>query len=182
MKFLPTRIPDVVLIEPRVFSDPRGFFLETWQSDKFAAGGLKLAFVQDNHSHSAQWILRGLHYQVRRPQGKLVRVTRGAVFDVAVDMRAHSPTRGQWVGAELSEHNHRMLWVPPGFAHGFLTLTDSVDFIYKCTEYYEPTLERVLRWNDASVGVDWPLPDGVEPQVSARDAQGVSLADAEFLD
>jgi dTDP-4-dehydrorhamnose 3,5-epimerase len=181
MEFVPTRIPEVVLVKPKVFGDARGYFTETWQAGKFAAGGLPMAFVQDNHSHSGQWILRGLHYQVRQTQGKLVRVSRGAVFDVAVDVRAGSPTLGQWVGAELSDSNHHMLWVPPGFAHGFLTLTERVDFLYKCTDYYAPEHERVLRWDDPSVGIDWPLPAGVSPQLSARDAQGKSFPDAERL-
>ena len=178
MEFVPTRIPEVLLIKPRVFGDARGFFLESWKETQFAAAGLDLRFVQDNHSHSMQWILRGLHYQVERTQGKLVRVSRGAVFDVAVDMRRASPTFGQWVGAELSDTNHHMLWVPPGFAHGFLTLSDHVDFLYKCTDYYAPEHERVLRWNDPDVGIEWPLPAGVEPTVSARDAQGTALSSA----
>ena len=181
MEFIPTRIPEVVLVKPRVFGDARGYFTETWQAAKFGAGGLAVEFVQDNHSHSGQWILRGLHYQVRQTQGKLVRVSRGAVFDVAVDMRAGSATLGRWVGAELSDDNHHMLWVPPGFAHGFLTLTERVDFLYKCTDYYAPEHERVLRWDDPTVGIDWPLPAGVLPQLSARDAQGKSFSDAERL-
>jgi dTDP-4-dehydrorhamnose 3,5-epimerase len=181
MEFVPTRVPDVVLVKPRVLGDPRGYFLESWKANAFAAGGLPAEFVQDNHSHSAQWILRGLHYQVRQTQGKLVRVTRGAVFDVAVDMRKASPTFGQWVGAELSAENHLMLWVPPGFAHGFLTLTPEVDFLYKCTDYYAPQHERVLRWDDPAVGIDWPLPPGVSPQLSARDAQGAAFRDAEYV-
>jgi dTDP-4-dehydrorhamnose 3,5-epimerase len=181
MEFVPTRIPEVVLVKPKVFGDARGYFTETWQAERFAAGGLPLTFVQDNHSHSGQWILRGLHYQVKQTQGKLVRVSRGAVYDVAVDVRANSPTLGQWVGAELSDSNHHMLWVPPGFAHGFLTLTETVDFLYKCTDYYAPVHERVLRWDDPSVGIEWPLPSGVQPQLSARDAQGRNFADAERL-
>jgi len=175
MEFIPTRIPDVLLVKPKVFGDSRGYFLETWQSDRFAAGGLPQVFVQDNHSHSTQWILRGLHYQIEQPQGKLVRVSRGAVFDVAVDLRRSSPTFGQWVGAELSDTNHHMLWVPPGFAHGFLTLSERVDFQYKCTDFYAPQYERVLQWNDPELGIDWPLPPGVVPQLAARDAQGGPL-------
>lgn len=178
MEFVPTRIPDVVLIKPKVFGDARGFFAETWQAEKFAAAGLPMKFVQDNHSHSGQWIVRGLHFQVPQPQGKLVRVSRGAVFDVVVDVRADSPTRGQWVGAELSDSNHHMLWVPEGFAHGFLTLTESVDFIYKCTDYYAPQHERVILWNDPEVGIQWPLPPGVQPQLSARDLQGKRFSEA----
>jgi dTDP-4-dehydrorhamnose 3,5-epimerase len=181
MEFVTTRIPDVVLIKPRIYGDARGFFLETWQAERFAAAGLPLNFVQDNHSHSTQWILRGLHYQIRQPQGKLVRVARGAVYDVAVDMRAGSSTLGQWVGAELSDTNHHMLWVPPGFAHGFLTLTETVDFLYKCTDFYAPQHERVVHWNDSALGIDWPLPPGVTPQLSARDAQGGDFRHAEYL-
>jgi len=181
MEFVPTRVPDVVLIKPRVFGDPRGYFLETWQAANFAAAGLPMTFVQDNHSHSQQWILRGLHYQLEQAQGKLVRVARGAVFDVAVDVRANSPTLGQWVGAELSDTNHHMLWVPPGFAHGFLALTDNVDFLYKCTDYYAPTHERVIRWDDPDIGIEWPLPAGVQPQLSARDAKGGAFRSAEYL-
>jgi dTDP-4-dehydrorhamnose 3,5-epimerase len=181
VEFLPTRIPDVVLIKPRVFGDQRGFFLETWQVEKFAAGGIAVKFVQDNHSSSSQWTLRGLHYQLIQPQGKLVRVTRGAVYDVAVDVRAGSPTIGQWVGAELSDSNHHMLWVPPGFAHGFLALTDRVDFLYKCSDFYAPEHERVIRWDDPSLGIEWPIPQGVRPQLSARDAQGVTFAGAELV-
>jgi dTDP-4-dehydrorhamnose 3,5-epimerase len=181
MKFFPTRIPEVVLIEPRLFGDQRGYFAETWQAQKFAAAGLSSAFVQDNHSHSSRWTLRGLHYQVRNPQGKLVRVSRGAVFDVALDVRDHSPTRGQWVGAELNDVNHSMLWVPPGFAHGFLALSDEVDFLYKCTDFYAPEHERVIRWDDPDVGIAWPLPAGAQPHLSARDAQGGAFREAEYL-
>jgi dTDP-4-dehydrorhamnose 3,5-epimerase len=181
MEFVPTRIADVVLVKPRVFGDARGYFLESWQSSAFAAAGLAQNFVQDNHSHSQQWILRGLHHQVEQTQGKLVRVSRGVVYDVAVDVRANSPTLGQWVGAELSETNHHMLWVPPGFAHGFLALTDNVDFLYKCTDYYAPAHERVIRWDDPDIGIEWPLPAGVSPQLSARDAQGGSFRTAEYL-
>lgn len=181
MEFVPTRVPEVVLVKPRVFGDARGFFLESWKDTTFSAAKLPPSFVQDNHSRSGQWILRGLHYQVKNTQGKLVRVTRGAVFDVAVDMRRASPTFGQWAGAELSEENHHMLWVPPGFAHGFLTLTDTVDFLYKCTDYYTPEHERVLRWDDPTVGIEWPLPAGVTPQLSARDAKGAAFGDAETL-
>jgi dTDP-4-dehydrorhamnose 3,5-epimerase len=181
MEFVPTRIPEVVLIKPRVLGDPRGYFMESWQSERFAAAGLPLDFVQDNHSHSGQWILRGLHYQVEQTQGKLVRVSRGAVFDVALDVRADSPSLGQWVGVELSDTNHHMLWVPPGFAHGFLTLTEQVDFLYKCTDFYAPQHERVIRWNDPAIGIAWPLPDGVSPQLSVRDAQGADFHRSEYL-
>lgn len=175
------RIPDVVLIKPRVFGDARGFFLETWQAERFSAAGLPLTFVQDNHSHSTRGILRGLHYQLKQPQGKLVRVSRGAVFDVAVDMRAGSPTLGQWVGAELSDQNHHMLWVPPGFAHGFLTVSERVDFLYKCTDFYAPEHERVVSWDDPQLAIEWPLTPGMAPTLSARDAQGAAFRDSEYL-
>jgi dTDP-4-dehydrorhamnose 3,5-epimerase len=178
VEFVPTRIPDVVLVKPKVFGDSRGYFTETWQAGKFAAAGFPMNFVQDNHSHSTQWILRGLHYQTQQPQGKLVRVSRGAVYDVAVDLRRASPMFGQWVGAELSDENHHMLWVPPGFAHGFLTLSERVDFQYKCTDYYAPQFERVLLWNDPQLAIEWPLPEGVTPTLAARDAQGSPLHSA----
>lgn len=179
MEFIPTRLPEVVLIRPQVFSDLRGYFLESWQEGKFASAGITGRFVQDNHSRSSRWTLRGMHYQIQQPQGKLVRVTRGAVFDVAVDMRRSSPTFGQWVGAELSDVNHHILWVPPGFAHGFLALTDAVDFLYKCTDFYAPQFERTLRWNDPDVAVEWPLPLEVSPLLAAKDASACSLRDAE---
>lgn len=182
MEFLPLRIPEVVLVKPKVFGDARGFFLESWQDRKFASGGLDLRFVQDNHSRSAQWTLRGLHYQVQQPQGKLVRVGRGAVFDVAVDLRRRSPTFGQWAGAELSDSNHHMLWVPPGFAHGFLALTEGVDFLYKCTDYYAPQFERSLRWDDPAIGIDWPLPAGVAPLLAPKDRDAPRLAAADSFD
>ena len=178
MEFLPTRIPEVVLIKPKVFGDNRGRFLETWQQGTFAAAGIAASFVQDNHSHSSQWTLRGLHYQIQQPQGKLVRVTRGAVFDVAVDARRSSPTFGQWVGVELSDANHHMLWVPPGFAHGFLALSEVVDFLYKCTDFYAPPHERTIRWNDPDVGIEWPLPAGVSPLLAARDSAAASARKA----
>jgi dTDP-4-dehydrorhamnose 3,5-epimerase len=179
VEFLPTRLPGVVLIKPRVFGDDRGFFLETWQARRFAEAGIDAAFVQDNHSRSAQWVLRGLHYQIQQAQGKLVRVVRGAVYDVAVDVRRSSPTFGQWVGVELSDVNHQMLWVPPGFAHGFLSLTPVVDFVYRCTDYYAPTHERTVVWNDPAIGIEWPLPDGVLPALAPRDANAPTLPDAE---
>lgn len=179
MKFLSTAIPDVVIVEPQVFGDARGFFMETWQKRKFAEGGIDVDFVQDNHSASAQWILRGLHYQLDKPQGKLVRVTQGAVYDVAVDLRKSSPTFGRWVGVELSADNKRMLWVPPGFAHGFLSLTERVEFLYKCTEYYVPAAERAIAWNDRTLDIAWPLPANVTPTLSAKDAKGVTFDAAE---
>ncbi len=181
MEFTPTRIPDVVLIRPRVFGDSRGFFLESWEKQKFAAGGVDVNFVQDNHSRSAQNVLRGLHYQLPNAQGKLVRVARGAAFDVAVDIRRSSPTFGQWVGVELSDANHHMLWVPAGFAHGYLTLSESADFIYRCTSYYSPPDERSIRWNDPQIGVKWPLPPGVDPVLSSKDAVAGSFRDAQVF-
>jgi dTDP-4-dehydrorhamnose 3,5-epimerase len=179
MEFVPTRIPDVVLIRPKVFGDARGFFLESWNERTFAGAGFDLRFVQDNHSRSVRWTLRGLHYQVRQAQGKLVRVVSGTVFDVAVDLRRSSPTFGQWVGEILSDENHHMLWVPPGFAHGFLVLSDTADFVYKCTDFYAPEYERSLRWDDPDVGIEWPLPQGQEPLLSAKDRNASALAGAE---
>jgi len=178
MKITPTAIADVLIIEPRVFGDDRGFFFESYNREVFRQGtGLDLNFVQDNHSRSAKGVLRGLHYQIEQAQGKLVRVVRGAVFDVAVDIRKSSATFGQWVGVELSEDNHRQLWVPPGFAHGFLTLSESADFLYKTTDYYAPKHERCIAWNDPTLNIDWPL-QGLLPQVSGKDLAGAALADA----
>ncbi|GAB3318890.1 dTDP-4-dehydrorhamnose 3,5-epimerase family protein [Haliea atlantica] len=182
MIFEPTSLPGVFLLQPRVFGDERGFFLESWNAATFREAGFDLDFVQDNHSRSARGILRGLHYQTRHTQGKLVRVTAGAVFDVAVDLRRDSPTLGQWFGAELSAENHRMLWVPPGFAHGFYVLSESADFQYKCTDYYDPKSEITLAWNDPRVGIDWPIPPGESPQLSGKDAEGLAWADAPLLD
>jgi dTDP-4-dehydrorhamnose 3,5-epimerase len=179
MKFIDTPIKDVKLIEPQVFGDARGFFVETWQIEKFAAAGITASFVQDNHSHSAQWILRGLHFQVQHTQGKLVRVTQGSVFDVVVDLRRSSPSFGKWWGVELSAENHRMLWVPPGLAHGMLVTSPTADFLYKCTDLYSPAHERSLMWNDPKLGVKWPLPTGVEPKLSAKDAKGTPLSEIE---
>lgn len=177
MNVIETAIAGVLIIEPRVFGDQRGFFMETWSASTFAAAGLDLDFVQDNHSRSQKGVLRGLHFQNPGPQGKLVRVTAGAVFDVVVDLRASSPTFGQWVGAELSADNKRMFWVPEGFAHGFLTLEDDTDFLYKCTAPYAPQSEHTLAWNDPMVGIEWPL-SGLDPIISDKDAHGLSLADA----
>jgi dTDP-4-dehydrorhamnose 3,5-epimerase len=175
---IPTAIPDVLILEPKVFGDARGFFFESFNQRAFCqATGLDLDFVQDNHSRSARGVLRGLHYQLKQPQGKLVRVVRGSVFDVAVDLRKGSPTFGRWVGAELSEHNHRQMWVPAGFAHGFLVTSDSADFLYKTTDYYAPEHERCIAWNDPTIAIRWPL-DGA-PVLSAKDQQGVPLAQAE---
>lgn len=179
MKATRLAIPDVVLIEPRVFGDERGFFMESFNQRAFnEATGTDHPFVQDNHSRSSRGVLRGLHYQIRQPQGKLVRVTSGAVFDVAVDLRTSSPTFGQWVGAELNADNHRQLWVPPGFAHGFLVLSNSADFLYKTTDYYAPEHERSLAWNDPDLAIAWPEV-GAAPTLSAKDAVAPSLARAE---
>lgn len=177
MNIIETDIEGVLIIEPKVFGDERGFFMESWNVRAFAEAGLDLTFVQDNHSRSARGVLRGLHYQQPGPQGKLVRVTAGAVFDVAVDMRRSSPSFGKWVGVELSAANKRMLWVPEGMAHGFLCLEDGTDFLYKCTATYQPANEHSLLWNDPAIGIDWPL-DGIVPQLSAKDEAGVPLKDA----
>ena len=180
MKVTPTSIPSVLIIEPRVFGDTRGFFFESFNQRAFnLATGLDVNFVQDNHSRSSKGVLRGLHYQIQQPQGKLVRVVRGSVFDVTVDLRKSSPTFGQWVGVELTEDNHRQLWVPPGFAHGFYVLSDSADFLYKTTDYYAPEFECSLIWNDPTIGIEWPL--NTQPIISAKDAQGKKLADAEVF-
>ncbi|HET98109.1 MAG TPA: dTDP-4-dehydrorhamnose 3,5-epimerase [Desulfurivibrio alkaliphilus] len=179
MKFTPTAIPEVILIEPQVFGDERGFFMETWHAEKFAAAGLDLAFVQDNHSRSTRGTLRGLHYQLKQPQGKLARVIAGEVFDVAVDLRRHAPTFGRWVGVTLSAANKRMLWVPPGFAHGFYVLSPEADFLYKCTQFYAPAEERVLRWDDPELAIAWPLRPDLPPLLSAKDRAGAGLGEAE---
>lgn len=179
MKFLPTKIPEVILIEPTVFGDDRGFFMETRHQEKFITAGINYNFVQDNASRSAQGVLRGLHYQIQHPQGKLVRVIAGKVFDVAVDMRKTSPTFGQWVGEILSAENRAMLWVPPGFAHGFYVLSESADFIYSCTDFYKPEFERTLLWNDPDIAVQWP--QDKTPVVSAKDAAGYSWQNAEYF-
>lgn len=177
MKVTPTAIPDVLLIEPRVFGDARGFFLESFSRRSFAqATGLDLDFVQDNHSRSSQGVLRGLHYQLEQPQGKLVRVVCGRVFDVAVDIRRSSPHFGRWVGYELSEDNHRQLWIPPGFAHGFLVMSESADFLYKTTQYYAPEYERCIQWDDAQIGIQWPLQGA--PRLSEKDKLGTQLGRA----
>jgi len=180
MNVIDTPLTGVKLIEPRVFGDERGFFLESWNARSFAEHGLDLDFVQDNHSRSARGVLRGLHYQLENPQGKLVRVTAGAVFDVAVDVRRASPHFGRWVGYELSEANKRMLWVPPGFAHGFVVLSESADFLYKCTQFYDGSNDRGIRWNDPAIGIAWPLA-GITPQLSGKDAAAPLLADAEVF-
>jgi dTDP-4-dehydrorhamnose 3,5-epimerase len=181
MKVTPTSIPGVLVIEPKVFGDERGFFYESFNQKAFnEATGLNETFVQDNHSRSAKGVLRGLHYQIEQPQGKLVRVVRGAVFDVAVDIRKSSPTFGQWVGVELSEENHKQLWVPVGYAHGFIVTSESADFVYKTTDYYAPAYERCIAWNDASVGINWPT-IGIQPSLSQKDKQSLSLEQAEVF-
>lgn len=181
MKSTSTSIPDVLVIEPKVFGDARGFFFESFNGKAFdEAVGQHVEFVQDNHSRSAKGVLRGLHYQIQQPQGKLVRVVRGAVFDVAVDIRRSSPTFGRWVGVELSESNHKQLWVPAGFAHGFLVLSETADFLYKTTDYYAPAHERCIRWDDASIGIEWP-DIGVPPALSLKDAAGLSFEVAEVF-
>lgn len=177
MKLHPSYIPDVIVIEPQVFGDERGFFMESWHAAHFAEAGLDLNFVQDNHSLSALGVLRGIHYQVRKPQGKLVRVAAGCVFDVAVDLRRSSPTFGKWVGVELSAKNKRMLWIPPGFGHGFLTMQDGTEFLYKCTDFYAPDDEQCIRWDDPDIGICWPL-NGMTPSLSAKDQAGITLSDA----
>jgi len=182
MDFKPTRLPGVLLIEPRRFSDARGWFSETWQSRKFAGGGIDAEFVQDNQSHSHRWVLRGLHYQIRQAQGKLVRVTHGEIFDVAVDVRRSSPTFGQWVGEVLSADNGRMLWVPAGFAHGFLALSEHADVAYKATDYYAPEHERSILWSDPGIGIQWPMPTHVQPLLGKKDAEAPMLAAAEHFD
>jgi len=176
MNIIECNIPGPLIIEPTVFGDDRGFFMESWNADAFAAAGLDLNFVQDNHSRSQKGVLRGMHFQNPQPQGKLVRVVRGAVFDAVVDLRRPSSTFGKWTGVFLSSENKRMFWVPDGFAHGFLTLEDNTDFLYKCTARYHPENESSLAWDDPSVGIEWPL-DGIELKLSARDAAGVPLAD-----
>jgi dTDP-4-dehydrorhamnose 3,5-epimerase len=174
-----TAIPDVLVIEPKVFGDARGFFMESWNARTFAEAGLPATFVQDNHSRSPRGVLRGLHYQIVQPQGKLVRVVSGEVFDVAVDLRRASPTFGRWVGERLSGDNKRMLWIPPGFGHGFLVLSEAADFLYKTTDYYAPEHERVIAWNDPDLAIAWPLAGA--PTLSARDSAGARLRDAEVF-
>lgn len=179
MEFLPLAIPEVMVVKPRVFGDARGFFMETWEARKFADAGYPLQFVQDNHSLSVKGTLRGLHYQIQQPQGKLVRVTAGEVFDVAVDIRSKSPTFSQWVGVTLSAENKQQLWVPPGFAHGFLVTSETAEFVYKCTDYYAPQFERTLLWNDPEIGIRWPVPIGQVPLLSDKDKAGKPLSEAD---
>ena len=179
MNFIPLEIPEVVLIQPRLFKDERGFFLETWRRDEFAAAGIASEFVQDNHSGSVQGVLRGLHYQIRQAQGKLLRVVAGEIFDVAVDIRHNSPTFGRAVSAVLSAERREMLWVPPGFAHGFYTLSGFAELLYRTTDYYAPQWERSLLWNDPALSIDWPLVDGQAPILAAKDAAARPLIEAE---
>ena len=183
MKILPTALPGVLILELDVFSDARGFFMESYNTRTFReALGIDLNFVQDNHSRSARGVLRGLHYQLRQAQGKYVRVVRGRAFDVAVDLRRSSPFFGRWVGAELDENDHRAMWIPPGFAHGFIVLSETADFQYKATDYYAPEYERSILWNDPEIGIEWPLPGLGEPLLSGKDRQGCLLKDAEVYD
>ena len=177
MKVTPTRLPEVLLIEPRVFADSRGLFFESWSQREFGRAGIDAHFVQDNHSRSAQGVLRGLHYQIRQPQGKLVRVVAGEIFDVAVDIRRSSANFGRWEGIRLSADSHNMLWVPVGFAHGFCVLSEHAEVLYKTTDFYSPGDERCLLWNDPTLRIDWPLP--AAPMLSPKDAVGVLLRDAE---
>lgn len=175
MKVTPTAVPDVLLIEPKVFGDARGFFFESYNHKAFKeATGLDINFVQDNHSKSSKGVLRGLHYQIQQPQGKLVRLSQGEVYDVAVDIRKNSPTFGKWVGEILSADNKKQLWIPPGFAHGFVTLSDTAEFLYKTTDYYAPEYERSLLWNDPTIGIEWPI--NFQPNLSGKDAVGKVLA------
>lgn len=181
MNVVATAIAEVKVIEPRVFADARGWFCETWNEVAFAAAGIAARFVQDNHSCSARGVLRGLHYQLRRPQGKLVRAIAGAIFDVAVDLRRGSPSFGRWVASELSAANRRMLWIPPGFAHGFLALQDDTQVVYKCTDLYAPGDERIVAWNDAALAIDWPLARVGAVTLSERDRAAPPFADAEVF-
>lgn len=179
MEFVETRLPGVIRATPTVYKDGRGFFMETWQARRFHEAGIDADFVQDNFSRSSRGTVRGLHYQIKQPQGKLVRVVFGEVFDVAVDLRSSSPSFGQWVGEILSAENKHQLWVPPGFGHGFLVLSDTAELEYKCTDFYAPELERSIRWNDPDIGIEWPLPDGEPPLLSAKDKAAPCLKDAE---
>ncbi|MCP4720629.1 MAG: dTDP-4-dehydrorhamnose 3,5-epimerase [Desulfobacteraceae bacterium] len=181
MKYTPLNIADVIVMEPQVFGDHRGFFMETWREDEFKQKIADLTFVQDNHSKSSQGILRGLHYQIQHPQGKLVRVVSGEVFDVAVDLRKSSPTFGEWAGTILSSDNKKMLWVPPGFAHGFYVLSNEAEFIYKCTDYWSPEHERSIIWNDSSLAIDWPIIQDTFPVLSPKDKDGSTLENAEVF-
>jgi dTDP-4-dehydrorhamnose 3,5-epimerase len=179
VEVVPLALPGVLLVRPRVHGDARGWFMETWERERYAAAGIGPDFVQDNHSRSARGVLRGLHYQVVEPQGKLVRVLRGAVFDVAVDLRRSSPTFGRWVGQRLDDVDHAQLWVPPGFAHGFLALTEVAEIAYRCTTRWQPAHDRVLAWDDPALAIDWPLASGARPSLSDKDARAPRLGAAE---
>ena len=180
--FIKTGIPDLIIVRPKVFSDIRGFFIETYQKERFTQAGITDEFVQDNHSSSAKWTLRGLHYQITHTQGKLVRVVFGEIFDVAVDLRKSSPFFGKWVGVYLSEDNKEQLWIPPGFAHGFLVLSDRADVVYKTTDYYDQTGERTIRWDDLDLAINWPIPNGEQPIISNKDAAGTHFKEAEVFE
>jgi len=182
MLFEPTSIPDIILITPQVFGDERGFFMETYQAQRFGAAGLPFIYVQDNHSGSQHGSLRGLHYQIRQPQGKVIRVLAGEIYDVAVDLRRWSPTFGQWVGIDLSAKNKQQIWVPAGFAHGFFVLSDWAEVAYKATDYYAPEWERTILWNDPALNITWPIPHGEEPILSPKDKQGKLLSEAEVYE
>lgn len=179
MRFTPTAIPDVIVVEADVFGDERGFFMETWRQTDFAEAGINAEFVQDNHSKSTKGILRGLHYQIPKAQGKLVRVISGDVFDVAIDLRRNSPTFGKWVGEIISSENKKQLWLPPGFAHGFLVMSETAEFVYKCTDYYAPQHERCIVWDDPDLGIEWPQLEQA-PVLSQKDIDGISFAKAEY--
>lgn len=182
MEFIPTVIPEVLLVEPKVFEDPRGFFMETYREDKFTNCGIPSRFVQENHSRSQKGVLRGLHYQIRQAQGKLVRVIAGEVYDVAVDIRRSSPTFGKWVGIILSAQNRKQIWVPEGFAHGFYVMSDFADIVYKVTDYYAPHWECSIQWNDPELGIEWPLVEGVSLVLSKKDQEAKPLKDSELFD
>jgi len=182
MEFLPTRLPDVIVIRPEIFGDSRGFFMETWNRKDFDHAGIDADFVQDNYSSSVAGTVRGLHYQIKQAQGKLVRVVKGEVFDVAVDLRKSSPDFGRWASEILSAENKKQIWIPPGFAHGFLVLSETAEFEYKCTDYYAPEHERTIRWDDPDIGVDWPLADGQPPILSQKDQAGAPLKESQVYD
>jgi len=182
MNIIPTEIPDILVIEPKVFEDERGFFMEVWNQHAFAAVGLDSVFVQDNHSKSPRGTLRGLHYQIQHAQGKLVRVIAGEVYDVAVDIRQSSPTFGQWTARVLSAGNKNMMWVPPGFAHGFYVTSETAEFVYKCTDVYAPEHERTIQWDDPDLGIRWPIANGTPPLLSRKDMNGKRFKDAELFD
>jgi dTDP-4-dehydrorhamnose 3,5-epimerase len=182
MNIIQTEIPDVLVIEPQVFEDERGFFMEVWNQQAFEAAGITTNFIQDNHSKSPHGTLRGLHYQVQNTQGKLVRVIAGEVYDVAVDIRRSSPTFGKWTARTLSAENKRMMWIPPGFAHGFYVTSKTAEFVYKCTDLYAPAHERAIRWNDPDIGITWPIPADSQPLLSQKDSNAIGLNSADLLD